>query len=558
MASTVSLENLIRKLRKKLRQIENLERLNRPLLEEEIIKVQSKFALRDELKANLEALHQLEKVTEADGEESEENDDFPAAEEDVDVEDDGEYNENSVAVGAEDPSDRGDAEVSSLPSLPSLPSGKVEVSSGKPDEVVVSGSKKGEEAKAKPAKLSLARAPCRVTSLDGHSDLVTSLAVVGGKVISASRDTTLRCWDIATGKEEKIFGGHTETVTCVIVLDKLFSRSVADTSLSSEDHLIVSGSFDSSYKLWSLNSGQMVKSVYTFNPVTCIHFSEAQAMLITGSDGGKLELWDLASGSNLWSNIVHRGSVTGVKVVEKTVFSSSADGVLKVHHVADDRKLSCVFESENLKSASGRQMNVRHVRCLEYGPKGLFYGDDSRNIKIVDWRKGIANKVPNHGSSFTSIDAICCHDDYLVSSSYDLDNGLGYINVRSSRTLEYLATIDDRETERIVCLAISKLPSGNFYVVSGGMELKVWEVGNKGGQWRTTSLIEDADFVKLLHKGSLSRTAIDSETDVSDEEEDDDDEDDDGDDASVEESDEDPEKKESGQAASWMSWCAVL
>ena len=37
--------------------------------------------------------------------------------------------------------------------------------------------------------------------------------------IFSSRDTTLKSWDLTTGKELQTFGGHTETVTCVISVD---------------------------------------------------------------------------------------------------------------------------------------------------------------------------------------------------------------------------------------------------------------------------------------------------------------------------------------------------
>ena len=43
--SKKALEILVRKIKKKLRQIENLERLNRPLFDEELVKVRDIFLL---------------------------------------------------------------------------------------------------------------------------------------------------------------------------------------------------------------------------------------------------------------------------------------------------------------------------------------------------------------------------------------------------------------------------------------------------------------------------------------------------------------------------------
>jgi len=41
---------------------------------------------------------------------------------------------------------------------------------------------------------------------------------------------------------------------------------------------------------------------------------------------------------------------------------------------------------------------------------------------------GTLHKLPNHVSNFGSTDAICIANNRLVTSGYDIDNGLGYIN----------------------------------------------------------------------------------------------------------------------------------
>ena len=41
---------------------------------------------------------------------------------------------------------------------------------------------------------------------------------------------------------------------------------------------------------------------------------------------------------------------------------------------------------------------------------------------------GVVSKVVNHVNEFASTDALCLWDDLLLSSSFDLDHGSGYIN----------------------------------------------------------------------------------------------------------------------------------
>jgi hypothetical protein len=41
---------------------------------------------------------------------------------------------------------------------------------------------------------------------------------------------------------------------------------------------------------------------------------------------------------------------------------------------------------------------------------------------------GVVNKLSNHTTEFGSTHGLCLTNDLLVSTGYDLDNGIGYIN----------------------------------------------------------------------------------------------------------------------------------
>ena len=47
---------------------------------------------------------------------------------------------------------------------------------------------------------------------------------------------------------------------------------------------------------------------------------------------------------------------------------------------------------------------------------------------------GEVHKLKNHTGDFGSTDAMCCHDDVLLTSGYDLDHGVGYINSKCGAT----------------------------------------------------------------------------------------------------------------------------
>ena len=75
-------------------------------------------------------------------------------------------------------------------------------------------------------------------TLSGHSSWVRAVAVLGGdRVVSGSRDKTLKVWSVASGECLQTLSGHSLSVTAVAVLD-------ADR--------IVSGSWDMTLKMWSV------------------------------------------------------------------------------------------------------------------------------------------------------------------------------------------------------------------------------------------------------------------------------------------------------------------
>ncbi|KAK3743314.1 hypothetical protein RRG08_007552 [Elysia crispata] len=563
LQSQVSSSTLARKFRKKLRQIENLERLNRPLTEEEFVKVNSKSSIREQLKDILERLDK-ESVT------------VPIAASSSGLTEQRDFHQETyISARSSDLGENVSATnetaswSSNIVSEDILPTNSL-TAGGAGDHIEtinrarqtqdvktqpktpskVNPVKEKKERKAEKGSRQMSKRLCRVTYLEGHSDIITSLVIVKGKVVTASRDTTLKSWDLTTGKELQTFGGHTETVTCVISVDASCSCLI-DPQFSPDDNLIISSSFDCTFKMWSLNTGQLLKSVYTFNPLTKICFFLSGKQLITGSDGGKLELWNIVTGENCFSTLAYESSVTDFAVSNEMIYSSSATGLIKVHQVREDGGMACLFESDEVKTVEGKTLTPRHIRCMTKIPSGILFGDDSKNLKLLDWKKGQVRKFPNHTSDFSSTDAVSCHESYILTSSYDLDEGLGYINVRQEESLTYEATLDDRETERITCLDFCLGPDGGVLIVSGGVDLKMWQILPSSG---SPARSQDDLLISLEFCQALSISATDSDSESDDESDENDEEVEDG----VRGRAEVQGDERSAQLGGIWSWCSVL
>jgi WD40 repeat protein len=121
--------------------------------------------------------------------------------------------------------------------------------------------------------------------LEGHSGCVHSVACSsdGSRIVSGSRDGTIRIWDAISCGVQLILKGHTGSV-----------RSVA---FSSDGLRIASGSADHTVRIWDAVSGVVQHNLRGHG--NCVHsvaFSSDGLRIVSGSDGRTVRIWDAVSG----------------------------------------------------------------------------------------------------------------------------------------------------------------------------------------------------------------------------------------------------------------------
>ena len=117
------------------------------------------------------------------------------------------------------------------------------------------------------------------TALSGHAGWVQTLAFSpdGILLVSGSRDTTVKLWDMQTGGVIKTLKGHTATVCSV--------------SISADSTTIASGSRDKTVCLWGTQTGECHHIIQQENDVEYIHFFPLDPQCLMFISGGKL--WQL-------------------------------------------------------------------------------------------------------------------------------------------------------------------------------------------------------------------------------------------------------------------------
>jgi hypothetical protein len=118
--------------------------------------------------------------------------------------------------------------------------------------------------------------------LKGHSDTVHAICYVknSNRIITGSRDKTIKIWNIETGECLATLMGHSNMISSLIL--------VSDTKLASS-------SWDNLIKIWDLNTNKCIRTYKGHEKwVECLCISKS-LQLISGSFDNTIKIWDLNS-----------------------------------------------------------------------------------------------------------------------------------------------------------------------------------------------------------------------------------------------------------------------
>jgi WD40 repeat protein len=202
----------------------------------------------------------------------------------------------------------------------------------------------------------------------GHLDEVFSGAISpdGRYLLSGSLDTTMKLWEISTGREIRTFKGHPESVNAV--------------AFSPDGQLALSGS-GKAVRLWDIFTGRGIRT-FAEHPdtVKSASFSPDGRLVLVGC-GRTVKLWDVSTGQDL--KTYTRRKYRRPEMYSPAAFSSNG------RHIASSGGWDFTIRLRNIHTRFGQGTLHGHsglVTSVAFSPDGrlLLSGSMDRTVRLWD------------------------------------------------------------------------------------------------------------------------------------------------------------------------------
>ena len=152
--------------------------------------------------------------------------------------------------------------------------------------------------------------------LSEHTLPVISLAFFpnGTSLVSGSRDSSIKLWDMQTGGVVKTFHGHTAWVFSV--------------AISADSTMIASGSYDTTICLWNIQTEECHHIIQQQEGVVCVEFSPTVPQHLVSVSNSGIRCWDI---NGHQTNPTHNGSCIAYSL-DGTKFVSCQGENIMVHN----------------------------------------------------------------------------------------------------------------------------------------------------------------------------------------------------------------------------------
>ena len=168
----------------------------------------------------------------------------------------------------------------------------------------------------------------QLSVLEGHTDGVRTVALTpdGTRVLTGSRDTSIRIWDLASGRQLSVLSRHINAVLSLTV--------------TADSRRLVSASADYRPRVWDLDIGEELQVLWGHSSaVVGVAITPDDKHALTGSIDGTIRLWELSSGAALADLRWHTAGLNSIALTPdgSRLVTASDDGLARVWPMFPER-----------------------------------------------------------------------------------------------------------------------------------------------------------------------------------------------------------------------------
>ncbi|CED82835.1 Beta-TrCP (transducin repeats containing)/Slimb proteins [Phaffia rhodozyma] len=231
------------------------------------------------------------------------------------------------------------------------------------------------------------------TVLEGHSDSVYALHFDGSKIVTGSRDRSIKIWSVVTGE-------------CIQTISNAHDASVLSLAYDEETGLLVSGGSDCKVNIWDLG-GPGVPQREVVRKATIEGHSQgvldvalSTDYIVSCSKDTKLNVFSRTDYTHLRSLVGHSGPVNAIAIQGNQAVSASGDGKI------------CLWNLDAGECIRVFRGHERGLACVDFKGDFIVSGSNDRTMKI--WR----------ASTGEMLKTLVGHEDLVRTLSFDPNSGI--------------------------------------------------------------------------------------------------------------------------------------
>ncbi len=321
----------------------------------------------------------------------------------------------------------------------------------------------------------------------GHTGVIRDIIVTKDKdIISAGYDKTIRVWDNGTGREKRKIlgeiGAGSEGMIYAIALSP------------DEEYLAVGGYFGSNrqtkgnIRIYHYLTGKLIKLLKSHTDVVIsLSFSEDGRYLISGSGDTTAKIWDLSDNFTLTDTIsFHIKEVYAVEIIQKgdQYFAVAA---------GSDSKIA-FYDIKNRKIIASDIKDLE-LFCLAINKvkKHIAVSGIDNEIFILDYNLHLIKTIQLNDNIIIELLDYSRDGDYLIAGYIYRNNSINIYNVNQNYSLKsslkkqvMVLTVDSLNNQTVVSIneeediSFWDIDTGKSYNKIAEVGETVWSVGIRG------------------------------------------------------------------------------